>query len=165
MKIDKHTVATVTYSLEVDGELVENANKEKPLVFLVGTGSMIPGFENQLLGKESGEKYTMEVTPDQGYGDRDPEAIVDLSKDIFKVDGEVREDLLEEGKIIPMQDQSGQPLQGLVLEVGEESVKMDFNHILAGKTLHFSGEVMNVRAASEDEISHGHVHGQGGHHH
>jgi FKBP-type peptidyl-prolyl cis-trans isomerase SlyD len=165
MKIDKHTVATVTYTLRVNGELVEQTGKDNPLTFLVGVGMMIPGFENQLIGKEPGDQYDITVTPEEGYGEKDPEAIIDLPKDIFKVEGQLQEDMLVEGNIIPLQDQNGHPLQGIVLEVKEDSVKMDLNHRLAGQTLHFTGEVLEVRPATQEEISHGHVHGPGGHHH
>lgn len=165
MKIDKHTVVTVSYTLKVDGELVEETNQENPLTFLAGVGMMIPGFENQLLGKEPGDSYDITVEPAEGYGDTDPEAIIDLPKDIFKVDGQLQEDMLVVGNIIPLQDQNGHPLQGVVLEIGDDTVKMDLNHRLSGKTLHFTGKVLEVRAATQDEISHGHVHGPGGHHH
>lgn len=165
MKIDKHTVASVTYTLEVDGELVEKTDQSNPLTFLVGVGMMIPGFEQQLLGKQAGDTYAITVQPEEGYGDTDPQAIVDLPKDVFKIDGELQEDMLVEGNIIPMQDQNGNALQGVILEVGEETVKLDFNHMLAGKTLQFTGEVLEVRPATQEEISHGHVHGPGGHHH
>lgn len=165
MKIDKNTVVTVTYTLKVDGELVEETNQENPLTFLAGVGMMIPGFENQLLGKEPGDSYDITVEPAEGYGDTDPEAIIDLPKDIFKVDGQLQEDMLVVGNIIPLQDQNGHPLQGVVLEIGDDTVKMDLNHRLSGKTLHFTGKVLEVRAATQDEISHGHVHGPGGHHH
>lgn len=165
MKIDKHTVATVTYTLEVDGNLVEKTDKSNPLTFLAGVGMMIPGFEQQLVGKEPGDKYDISVKPEEGYGVSDPEAIIDLPKNIFVVDGKLQEDMLVEGNVIPLQDQQGHPLQGVVLEVGEDTVKMDMNHQLAGKTLHFTGEILEVRKATQDEINHGHVHGPGGHHH
>ncbi|MGK7397573.1 MAG: FKBP-type peptidyl-prolyl cis-trans isomerase [Candidatus Cyclobacteriaceae bacterium M3_2C_046] len=165
MKIDKHTVASVTYALDVDGQKVEETGKDKPLTFLVGTGSMIPGFEQELLGKQTGDSYEMTIPPEQAYGEVDPNAVVDLSKDIFKVEGQVQEDLLQVGKVVPMQDQNGNPLQGVVKDVGDETVTMDFNHQLAGKTLHFTGEVLEVREATPDEISHGHAHGPGGHQH
>jgi FKBP-type peptidyl-prolyl cis-trans isomerase SlyD len=165
MEIAKHTVASLTYSLEVDGELIEKTEQNNPLVFLVGVGSMIPGFERQLLGKQKGDTYKITIEPEEGYGESDPSAIVDLSKDIFKIEGVLQEDMLVEGKVIPMQDQNGNPLQGVIMEVNDDSVKMDFNHRLAGKTLDFTGEILDVRAATTDEISHGHVHGPGGHHH
>ena len=165
MEIAKHTVATVTYSLRVDGELVEETGKEKPLTFLAGVGMMIPGFEGQLMGKKIGDNYDIKVSPGDGYGDIDENAIVSLSIDIFKVNGEVQKEMLQVGKTVPMQDQQGNPLQGTIVSVDDENVKMDFNHQLAGKTLHFTGEIMNVREATKEEIDHGHVHGPGGHHH
>lgn len=165
MKIDKHSVASVTYALEVEGELIEKTDKKNPLTFLVGVGSMIPGFEQQLLGKQSGDNYDITVSPEEGYGTVDPKAIVDLSKDVFVVDGQLQEELLVEGNVIPLQDQDGNPLQGVVKSIGEDSVKMDFNHQFAGKTLHFKGEIVEVRPATKEEINHGHVHGPGGHHH
>lgn len=165
MKIDKNTVASVTYALKVDDQLVEKTDKENPLTFLVGAGSMIPGFEKNLLGKESGETYQMEVEPAEGYGEINDEAIVELDKNIFVVDGKMQDQLLEVGKVVNMQDQQGRPLQGTVKNIGDEKVKMDFNHQLAGKTLEFSGEVIEVRPATQEEIQHGHVHGAGGHQH
>lgn len=165
MKIAKHTVASLTYSLRVDGEFVEETTKENPLVFLAGVGAMIPGFEKQLMGKQKGDNYNFEVSPEEGYGEIDKEAIIDVSKEIFKVDGVLQEELLQVGREIPLQDQNGRPLRGIVLDVAQNTVKLDFNHRLAGKTLNFSGEIVDVREASEDEISHGHVHGPGGHHH
>lgn len=165
MKISKNTVASLTYALKVEGELVEETDKNNPLVFLVGAGSMIPGFERQLMGKESGERYNFTIEPEEGYGDVDPNAVVDLSKDIFMVNDQLQEDMLIVGNVVPMQDQHGHPLQGVVVEVGDETVKMDFNHRLAGKSLEFSGEILDVRQATSDEVSHGHVHGAGGHHH
>ena len=164
MKITKHTVPSVTYSLKIDNELIEETNKDNPLVFLVGVGGMIPGFERQLEGLEAGQSYSFEVEPAEGYGEVDPSAIVSIPKEIFVTDGEVNQSLVV-GNTIPMQDNQGHRLDGVVLEIGEEEVKMDFNHKLAGKTLNFSGEVLDVRSATEDEISHGHAHGPGGHQH
>lgn len=165
MKIEKDSVASLTYALEVDGELIERTDQTNPLTFLVGAGAMIPGFEQQLLGKETGDNYDFTVTPDEGYGQLDPQAIVDLPKDIFKVEGQLQEEMLQVGKSVPMQDQEGNPLRGTVKEVGEDTVKMDFNHQLAGKTLHFTGEILEVRPATKEEVDHGHAHGPGGHHH
>ena len=165
MKIDKHTVATVTYELQIEGEQVEKTTEENPLTFLAGVGMMIPGFEDQLKGKEPGDHYDITVKPEEGYGEMDPEAVVDLPKDIFVIDGKLQEDMLVEGNVIPLQDAEGNPMQGILVEVKEDTVTIDFNHQLAGKTLHFKGEVLDVRKATAEEVSHGHVHGPGGHHH
>jgi FKBP-type peptidyl-prolyl cis-trans isomerase SlyD len=88
-----------------------------------------------------------------------------LEKEIFMVDGKFDSELVAIGKVLTMQDQDGNPLEGLIVEIGDEKVKMDFNHPLAGKNLHFSGTVLEVRSASHEELNHGHVHGSSGHHH
>ncbi len=155
MKIDKHTVASVTYSLEVDGSPVEQADEQNPLTFLVGVGMMIPGFENQLLGKVKGDSYEITVSPEEGYGEIDPSAIVDLSQDIFKVDGVIDFNLMKVGNVLPMQDQNGNRLQGTVQSINEGTVTVDFNHQMAGKTLNFKGKILDVRQATAEELQQG----------
>ncbi len=165
MQIASKTVAAVNYVLEVEGQQIDQSPEGSPLTFLVGSGMLIPGFESSIDGLIAGDAFDFEVTPDQGYGDVNPEAVVDLSKDVFKVDGELKEELLVVGAQVPMQDENGNPLNGMVVETAEETVKVDFNHPLAGKKLHFSGSIESVREASAEELDHGHVHGDGGVHH
>lgn len=165
MKIAKHTVPSVTYTLVVDGEVVDMAEKDKPLLFIHGIGMMVPGFEKNLEGMKAGENYKFSLKPEEAYGLYDEGAVVDLPKSTFEVDGKVKEDLLNIGQVVPMQDQNGNPLNGTVMEVTNETVKMDFNHMLAGKELNFTGEILEVREATQAEIDHGHVHGPGGHQH
>ena len=83
---------------------------------------------------------------------------MDLPKNIFEVDGKIEEGLLAEGNVIPMQNDDGQKFNGVVVEVKEESVTVDFNHPLAGDDLHFAGNIMEVREATKEEVEHGHVH-------
>jgi FKBP-type peptidyl-prolyl cis-trans isomerase SlyD len=161
MKIDKHTVPSVTYQLEVDGEVVDMAKAEEPLSFIQGIGMMVPGFEENLQGMATGESYQFTLQPEEAYGDYDEEAVVQLPISTFTVDGELKSELLNVGQVVPMQDQNGNPLNGTILEVADESVTMDFNHMLAGKTLNFSGKVLDVRKATQAEIDHGHVHADG----
>ncbi len=163
MKIAKNTVPSVSYVLTVDGEVVDEAKKETPLSFIFGVGGMIPGFEKNLDGLETGDAYEFTLSPDEAYGEYNQNAVVDLPINTFSVDGKIQEDLLVVGKVIPMQDQNGNPLNGTIVQVGDDSIKMDFNHMLAGKSLHFVGEVIEVRAASPEELEHGHVHGPDGH--
>jgi FKBP-type peptidyl-prolyl cis-trans isomerase SlyD len=165
MKIEKHTVPSVTYTLVVDGEVVDMAEKENPLSFIHGIGMMVPGFEKNLEGMASGDKYEFTLQPEEAYGPYDDSAVVDLPIATFKVDGEIKKDLLNIGQVVPMQDQNGNPLNGTILEVSDASVKMDFNHTLAGKELNFTGEILEVRKATPDELDHGHIHGPDGHHH
>ncbi len=166
MKITTNTVPSVSYTLKVDGQVLDQASKEQPLLFIHGVGMMIPGFEKELEGKQAGDTFDMVISPEEGYGERDPQAVVDLPLDVFKDEqGVVNTEMLVEGNVLPMQHQDGTQLQGRILEVGDQAVKMDFNHMLAGQELHFTGEVIEVREATAEELDHGHVHGPGGHQH
>lgn len=144
---------------------MDMAEKDKPLSFIHGTGMMVPWFENNLEGFTAGSKYEFALSPEEGYGPYLDDAVVDLSVSTFKVDGKVNESMLTIGQVVPMQDQNGKPLNGTVLEVSKETVKMDFNHMLAGKELNFTGEILEVRQATQEEMEHGHIHGPGGHEH
>ena len=169
MKVAQNKVVSVTYRLEANTEgaekqHIETAGVERPLTFLFGSGGLIPAFEANLEGKVVGDAFAFSIEAEEAYGVSEPEAIIDLPLDIFKVDGVIDVSMLQTGNIIPMNDREGNRLDGRVLEVGTETVKMDFNHPLAGHALHFSGEVIEVREASEEEISHGHAHtGEHGH--
>jgi len=165
MKITKHTVPSVAYTLVVDGEVVDMAEKDKPLSFIQGIGMMVPGFETNLEGLSAGKKYDFMLNPEDAYGPYNEEVVVDLPISTFMVDGKVNKDMLSIGQVVPMQDQNGSPLNGTVIEIANDSVKMDFNHMLAGKDLHFTGEILDVRKATQAELDHGHVHGAGGHEH
>jgi FKBP-type peptidyl-prolyl cis-trans isomerase SlyD len=170
MKIETNRVVSLTYQLSVNDEqgekeLVETVDKDHPMVFLYGVSGLPEQFEEELNGLEEGDAFNFSIAPEEGYGEFDPEAIVDLPLDIFAVDGSVDEEMLEEGNFIPMTDSEGNRMQGRVVSVNENVVRMDFNHPLVGKHMHFTGQVIGVRNASSEEIAHGHVHGEGGHQH
>jgi len=159
MKIEKNKVVEFCYELEVDGQIVDRATKEKPLDYIHGTGSLLPKLEEHIEGMEMGGTFDVTLTPAEGYGEINPEIIVELPKSAFEVNGEVREDLLVPGNTIPMLNSMGGVIPGVVLEVTPESVTMDLNHQMAGKTLHFTGEVISVREATEKELTEG-LHGE-----
>lgn len=163
MNIGKDTVVGVHYALTVDGQQLD-ASGDDPLIYLQGHGMMIPGFEKQLVGLAEGEKYDFTVEPAEGYGEYNEGAVVPLEKSIFLVDGSMSPDVFE-GAQLRMTNQEGHPMMGVVAEIAEDTVTMDFNHQLAGKTLNFTGSVESIREATAEEISHGHVHGLGGHNH
>ena len=168
MLIEKNTVVTVHYKLQKDnaeGELVEQSHGAQPLVFLFGIGQMLPDFESQLEGKQKGDKLQFGIDHMNAYGPFNEDAVVPIPKTAFMVDGKLAEDMLEIGKVIPMADQSGQQLFGQVKEIKDQEVIMDFNHQMAGIDLFFSVDVEDVRAATQSELEHGHVHGTGGHQH
>jgi len=161
MIIDTNKVVALKYELRVNaenGEMVEKVENEKPLQFIYGVGSMLPKFESNINGLKSGDSFTFKLSADDAYGIKNNDMIVEVPKDIFKVDGKLDESLLVIDKVIPMRDQQGNHLNGKVLEILDEKVKLDFNHPLAGNDLFFTGEVLEIRDATEKELSHGHIH-------
>ena len=159
MKIEQNKVVEFCYELEVEGKVVDQTTKERPLDYIHGTGSLLPKLEAAIEGMEPGDRFNVTLSPADGYGEVDPSRILDLPKSAFEVNGEVREDLLVPGNTIPMLNSMGGAIPGVVLEVSEDSVKMDLNHQMAGKTLHFTGEVLTVREATEKELTEG-LHGE-----
>ncbi len=168
MKVGNQKVVSLTYELrkqDAQGELIQKVEKDRPFVYLFGVGGLLPKFEENLNGLAIGDKFSFNLTADEGYGQPTEEAIIDLDKKIFEVEGKIDDELLQIGNQITMQDQNGNPLDGIVKEISDDSVKMDFNHPLAGMDLHFSGDILEVREATEDELNHGHAHGPHGHQH
>ena len=159
MKIEKNRVVELTYELEVEGEIVDKSTTEKPLDYIHGTHMLLPKFESEIEGKEPGDSFAFTLTPEEGYGEVDPNKIIDLPKSAFAIDGEVQEDLLVVGKVIPMLNSAGMVVQGTVKEVKGDNVTMDFNLRMAGKTLNFSGAIVSVREATEKELTEG-LHGE-----
>ncbi len=159
MNIKKNNVVALSYELTVEGKTADKAGSDAPLEYIHGTGMLLPKFEAEVENKKAGDTFEFTLTPEEGYGEYDPKYKVDIPKSAFEVDGKLREDLLLPGNVIPMLNSAGQVVQGLVESVGEDSVKMDFNHPMAGKTLHFSGKVESVREATEKELKEG-LHGE-----
>ncbi len=151
MKIKENLFVSLAYELKVEGNVVDSANAEKPLDFIFGMGMLLPKFEANIEGKEAGETFEFTLTPEEGYGVINPEAVVELPITIFMVDGKVAEGLLELGNALPMGDSQGNRMIGIVKEVKDEVVVMDFNHQMAGKTLNFTGSVVAVRETTEDD--------------
>ena len=154
--VSKDSMVTLTYDLRLDGkegEIFESATEANPLVFLHGAGLMIPAFEEQLIGKKTGEKFEIAIPAASGYGEINEEAVVELPLDIFKIDGKVDDALLTPGNSVPMMSAHGQRMDGIVVSVQNETVTMDFNHPLAGEDLHFTGKIMEVREATADELN------------
>ncbi len=161
MNVSKNKVVSISYELKVDGDLIDAAQADNPLVFLYGHGQLLPLFEDNIKDLAEGDSFEFMIPSKDGYGEVNDQAIVELPKEIFVIDGELQEDLLVIGNRLPMRDSEGNALDGTVVEVTDSSVVMDFNHPLAGKDLFFTGKVENIREATAEEISHGHVHGMG----
>ena len=154
--IEKDAVASVHYTgtLPETGEVFDSSEGRDPLTFLVGHKQMIPGFEQELMGAKKGERRTFTLEPERAYGEKIAEAIQQIPSQMFG-------DIKPEPGMTLMSDVG--PFN--VVSVEGETVTVDFNHKLAGETLQFSVEVVDVRAASAEELAHGHAHGPGGHHH
>ncbi len=156
LEIGKYAMVTLTYDLRVDdenGEVVEQATEAQPLQFLYGAGAMLPKFESQLAGLREGEPFTIKLSKNDAYGDVNEDAVVELPKHVFLVGGKFDDELVKIGNTVPMMSSNGQRLNGLVLEVNDDVVTMDFNHPLAGEDLFFAGKVMAVREASDEEVA------------
>ena len=183
MKIEKNKVVAVTYDLTVDGKLADRATEDRPLDYIHGTHMLIPRFEAEVEGLEEGAEFTFAVTPEEGYGEYDEKMCFDVPRSAFTINGEIREDLMQVGRTVPMMGRDGNILQAVIVAVKPDGVTLDFNHPMAGKELHFAGKVLSVRDATEKELTEGlngeylppeeghhcchgkgHCHGEGHHH-
>ena len=160
MKIAKQAVVSFHFTLKDDkGKTLETSVGNDPLVYMHGTNSIVPGLEEALEGKKSGEKFNAVLPPEKAYGVRDERLIQRIPKGEFPNDERLK---------IGMQfqvDTKGGPMILTITQLTDTEVIVDGNPELAGQTLHFDIEVVDVRKATEEEMSHGHAHGPGGHHH
>lgn len=152
MKIGTNKVVSLSYTLVVDGDVMETVNADKPMDFIFGTGYLLPKFEENILNKEVGDSFEFVLSPSEGYGEMNSDAIIELPKDMFMIDGKIEDGLLTVGNVLPMQDSDGNRLQGTIDEVKDDVVVMNFNHPLAGAELNFKGTVVAVREATQQEI-------------
>lgn len=160
MQIEKNRVVTLNYTLRDDqGTVIDSSSGRGPLAYLHGKGNIIPGLEDALAGKAEGDTLDVTVAPERGYGPRDERLVQIVPRAKF---GEVQG--LAVGMQVRVHGQQGARIV-TVVRVDRDFVTVDGNHPLAGRTLHFSVEVTGVRKATHEEVTHGHVHGPGGHHH
>lgn len=155
MKIDDNTVAHISYKIYLDapnGEVIESAEEENPRSMVFGFDKVIPGFENNMKGIEEGENFNFQLKPEEAFGEFRPDMLIDVPKTAFLVNGEMREDLLKVNNELNMMDNTGRPMKGKIINVNGESVKMDFNHPLAGKELFIEGKVMHVRPITQEDL-------------
>ena len=156
MQISKNKVAGIHYTLtDNSGNILDSSKGRDPLYYIQGIGNLILGMEEGLEGKKKGDKFQIKVSPEKGYGVKDPNLMQQVPITAFGGQ-EVK---------AGMKFSTNQGHVVTVTEVSTETVTVDANHELAGVELNFDVEVMEVREATADEISHGHVHGPGGHHH
>lgn len=159
MAIENNNVVALNYTLhtvEENGEktFVEQTTTENPLTFLYGVGMMLPKFEENIGGLSVGDKTSFTLEAVDAYGEKDDRAIAQLPADMFNETG-----LPPVGEVLPLQDNQGNQFRAVVVEVTPEAVIADLNHPMAGKTLNFDIEILAVREATPEELSHGHAHG------
>ncbi len=147
-------VVSIEYTLTVDGNIVDASEENDPLEYLQGYQNIIPGLEKELVGMQVGESREVTVLPKDGYGEMDPNALIDVPRSEFPKDFE-----LKPGLELQLQNQDNELLNAIVVSVTPKTVKLDLNHPLAGKELFFRVTVVGLREATEEEITHGHVHG------
>ena len=159
MKIRKGRVVRMHYTLKDDsGTTIESSGGREPLTYLHGFGHLIPGLEKTLNGSEAGLSTSVTVLPADAYGEKDPQAVIRAAREDFP------EGLILEPGIEVQADTPDGPISFTVIAIEGDEAVLDANHPLAGKTLTFDVEVVDVREATADEIAHGHVHGAGGAH-
>jgi FKBP-type peptidyl-prolyl cis-trans isomerase SlyD len=153
IKVDDGHVVSMHYSLHVDGTLVDSSSGGEPLRFIEGMGHIIPGLEHELYDMQIGDRKTITVHAKDGYGERDAAAFMDVPRDAFPTDVP-----LEAGTELELQDHAGHPVYARIDGMDDANVRLDLNHPLAGKDLHFEVSIAGLRPATEEEVTHGHVH-------
>ncbi len=153
MKIETTKAVAIVYELTVDGKIADKCTAERPLEYIHGTGTLLKRFEDHLEGLEPGSSFAFTLTPAEGYGEYDPDRVVDLPKSAFIIEGQFRSDLIRVGNIIPLMTSEGAVLRGTITAVKENAVTVDVNNPMAGKTLNFTGAVLSVRDATPEELS------------
>ncbi len=160
MQIAQNSVVAFHYTLTNDaGEVLDSSEGREPLTYLHGAGNIIPGLEKQLEGRTTGDKLQAKVAPEEGYGEVQPQLVQEVPRDAFQ-----GVDNVEPGMQFQAQTQGG-PLMVTVTQIDGDTVTVDGNHPLAGQSLNFDVEIAEVREASDEEVEHGHVHGEGGQEH
>jgi len=163
LEIRNNTVVKCHYSLRegsAGGELIESTEGAAPLTYIQGVGDMIPPFEQNMTGKKAGDDFSFFIKSEDAYGNYDDTKVQDIPYAAFKLDeGTNVRDIFEPGTFIPLKDENGEETFVTVIDAMPEAVRLDFNHPMAGVDLYFSVRVTDVRAATQDEVAHGHVHG------
>jgi FKBP-type peptidyl-prolyl cis-trans isomerase SlyD len=161
VEIAQNSVVALEYTLtDSDGVVLDTSDGRGPLAYLHGKGGIIPGLEEALAGKKQGDELKVVVPPEKAYGPRNDALLNRVPKETFG--GQVEFEL---GLQFPVQDQKGSQRVVTVVHIEEDAVVLDANHPLAGVELTFEVKVVEVREATEEELSHGHSHGEGGHSH
>ena len=156
MKIENNKMVSLIYELrenDSNGRLIEALDETRPLKFIYGTGRLLPVFESNISLLKSGDLFNFTLNSEMAYGDKREEMIINVPISVFQIDGVLNEDICTVGNEVPMSDSEGNPLTGVINEITDTYVKMDFNHPMAGLHLYFTGKIVEVREATEKELA------------
>jgi len=145
--VELGSLVEVAYTLRAngpEGDELETCTEEAPFVFRVGADEALEAFEKGLMGKRAGEPFELHIACEDAYGDETDDAVVPLPKETFMVDGKIDEEVMKVGEVVPLEDDEGNELVGVVVEIEADVVHVDFNHPLAGLDLHFEGVVVAI---------------------
>lgn len=159
MQVSANKAVTIHYTLtNPNGDVIDSSRDGEPLAYIHGIGALVPGLERELEGKAAGDNVTVSLAPEDGYGERSEQLIQSVPKELFKMDGDI-----EVGMRFHAEAEHGIELVEVVA-VDDDTVTIDANHPLAGQTLNFDVDIVDVRDATKEEIEHGHIHDEGGCH-
>lgn len=156
MKINNNTFVSLIYELrenDNEGRVIETVTSERPLSFVFGSGNLLPTFEENIVNLQKGDGFRFHLVADQAYGERREDMIIDIPISVFLKDGVIDENICRVGNEVPMMDRDGNRINGTINEITDTSVKMDFNHPMAGTNLYFTGTVTEVREATDLELN------------
>jgi FKBP-type peptidyl-prolyl cis-trans isomerase SlyD len=156
MKIENNKKVSLIYELrenDSNGRIIEALDESRPLSFIYGTGRLLPVFESNISLLKTGDNFRFTLSSEMAYGDKREEMIINVPVSVFETDGKINEDICRVGNEVPMTDSDGNPLTGIINEITDTYVRMDFNHPMAGLNLFFSGKIVEVREATEHELT------------
>lgn len=156
MQIDKNKFVSLIYELREaspEGKVIEALDDTRPLTFICGSGRLLPGFEANLLSLSKGDNFSFLLNSATAYGDMREDLIINIPISVFQTDGNIDENICRIGNEVPMMDREGNRISGIINEITDTYVRMDFNHPMAGRDLHFSGRILDVHEASAEELN------------
>lgn len=156
MKIENNKLVSLIYELREDsseGKIIETLDESRPLTFVYGTGRLLPIFESNIALLKKGDNFSFKMSSEEAYGEKREDMIINVPIAVFQTDGKLNEDICKVGVEVPMSDSEGNPLTGIINEITDTYVRMDFNHPMAGTDLFFSGKIIEVRDATDHELA------------
>jgi FKBP-type peptidyl-prolyl cis-trans isomerase SlyD len=156
MKIENNKMVSLIYELREgnsEGRVIETLTEDGPLSFVYGTGRLLPLFESNIGSLSEGDSFSFTLDSESAYGEKREDMIVNVPISVFETDGKLNEDICKVGSEVPMMDTDGNPLNGVISEISDTYVKMDFNHPMAGVDLFFTGKIVGIRDATEHELA------------